>query len=171
MIPADREKRRKKNKEKREKDKLAYYDRFGVDPSKATASMLASASRKKKQIKKAEEEFIELLQCSKTLAITAEDFEYCNLSANTIEEVESFSKALKIELKSAEKECKSNIDADNKIRDYMQSCVDGGMLVPKKPRIGVVPKARKYASGKIEMLRIGEPDTDFMMKYMKSDRR
>ncbi len=170
-LPATREARRTRNKEKREAGVREFYSKFGLHPSAATPARLAMMDRVKNKrdwrLKEAQEVFEAVLSQAKLLSITAEDFEYCNLAPRSKETLERFNKDLRRQLAQFEGSDEPEQVVDTHIRDFMQIWIENGELIPSPPRIGAVPKARKYVSGKVEMLRVGEPDTDVMLENIE----
>ncbi len=166
---AARAARRLRNKQNRDNNDKKFLDKYGIHPAMATPKRMAAidfAKRKKQGHQKVlKDEFEKALAYAKDVAITSESFEYCNLAPRSKDVLERYSAELRDLIVSL---CDDNDDkaADNVIRDFMQAWIDNGDLVQAPVRIGFVPKARVYNSGRIEVLRLGEPDADLMREHM-----
>jgi len=168
-LPAERAKRMAKNRERREKESLSMMNKWGVHPSKATPEYMARVNRyeksRKKQIEAAVKAYEELLVHAKGSAVVNGDFEYCGLTVQDKRHLDVFNKELKEYLKARTENYKGEeswVVMDEFASDFKQGWVDKGLLIACPAMVGNMPRARKYKNGKVEVLRCGEPDADFL---------
>jgi len=109
-----------------------------------------------------------VLAKAKLLAIVPEAFEYCNLAPVTKEALVNFQAELKSLLAKYEGKDEPEVVVDAEVRDYLQKSVDRGNLKAAPVRAGTVPKARLHTSGKVSILRMGEPDRDYIAEQLGS---
>jgi len=157
---------------RKEEDKEAYdfYRKFGVHPKAASPRRMAQAELQRKRFQRRQREAAvtlrSVLDKAKLLAVVPEEFEYCNLAPTTKEAVEAFAAEMKAHLAKYEGTETPNSVVDDDVRDFMQSRIDMGVLKAAPPRAGSIPKARLFKSGKLVILRRGEPDYDYMVEQL-----
>jgi hypothetical protein len=168
-----REARRLRAAEKRKEEAaeaVKFYNKFGIHPKAASPRRLAQAELQRKRFQRRQREAAATLRTvldkAKLLAVVPEEFEYCNLAPTTKESVEAFAAEMKAHLAKYEGTDTPNAVVDDEVRDFMQSRIDMGVLKAAPPRAGSVPKARVFKSGRLAMLRRGEPDYDYMLEQL-----
>ncbi len=157
---------------RKEEEKKAYdfFKKFGVHPQAASPRRMAQAELQRKRFQRRQREesaaFRSVLDEAKLLAVVPEEFEYCNLASTTAETVEVFAAEMKAHLSKYEGTETPNSVVDDEMRDFLQSRIDIGVLKAAPTRAGSTPKARLFTSGKIVVLRRGEPDYDYMIEQL-----
>jgi hypothetical protein len=157
-------------REDQAREDLDFIRKFGVHPKIATPRRIAEAKlqreRHQRRMREVEELHAEAMAKAKLLAVVPEVFEYCNLAPVSKEALVLFQSELKALLAPYEGKDEPEAVVDAEVRDYLQKAVERGTLKPAPVRAGTVPKARLHASGKVTILRMGEPDRDYIAEQL-----
>lgn len=164
--------RSRKNRSRRDAENAVSMQRYGLTVKQATPRNLAlvqrARARQKGHMDKAVEAYDSILAKAKLLAITVEDFEYCAFSTRTQQAKEVFQRGLQACLKTFVGQDVPDTALDDAMHDYQAQMIEAGILIPAAVQLGMVPKARKYKSGRIDVLRRGEPDYDFLVELLQA---
>lgn len=159
-----------KSRKRRQVQNQASLQKYGLTVQQATTGNIQKVhqARKRQQAKydDAVEAYDKILAQAKLLAVTAVDFEYCSFSARTPQAKEVFQRGLQACLKKYVGQDVPDEAVDDAIHDYSAQMIETGVLIPAAVQLGMVPKARKYVSGQIEVLRRGDPDYDFLVELL-----
>lgn len=167
ITTAAREKKRILSKSRKLREEIEHKEQYGISKKLGTPSnLLKIASFNRRRAKKVED-FKKILDTAKLLAVTQEDFQYCGLSARSAKVLANFRKELERRMSAyiGKKEPDSVLDFVSS--KCLQEMVDLWEFVPVDPPVGMVPKARKYKSGRLQVLMTGEPDYDFLVSRLR----
>ena len=162
-----RNKKRLLSQSRRRREDVEHVEQHGIPKKMATPfNMLKVASFKRRKAKSIGD-FKKVLDTAKLVSVVQEDFEYCGLSAKNKEVLEEFRRELekRMSVHLGKKEPESVLDSVT--FEYLQESIDLCRFVPIEPPVGVVPKARKFRSGRVQVLRAGEPDYDFLVSSLR----
>lgn len=165
---ACRAKKRLLSQARRRREELEHIQTFGIPKRLGTPANLMKVAIQKKKNAEYEDSYKKIVGQAKLLAIVQEDFQYYGLGARSNDELKKF--RAELEKRLAVYLGKNEPDAvlDTCTFNYLQEVVDAGVFGPTELKLGSFPKVRKFASGRIQVMRSGEPDHDFLVEKLRA---
>lgn len=168
LTTAGREKKRVLSRAKRFRENAEFLDKYGIPENRATPGNMMRVSVHRRQVAKRKDEFEKLLTKAKILSVVNEEFEYFGLGAKSGSILALFKQELQNRMSTYLGKKEPDIVLDTVTFDYLQEVVDSGDFTPVKPSVGSVPKVRKFnRTGRIKVMRHGEPDYDFLVSKLR----
>ena len=165
---ADRQKKHLLSKARRRREELEHLQTFGIPKRLGTPANLMKVSIQKKKAAEYEAAYKKIVGQAKLLAIFQEDFQYYGLGARSNEELKKFRAELEQRLSVYLGKNEPDTVLDTCTFDYLQEVVDAGIFGTTELKPGSFPKVRKFESGRIQVMRSGEPDHDFLVEKLRA---
>jgi hypothetical protein len=164
---AARQKRKLLSHAKKRRKELEFVEQYGIPSRLGTPSNLSKIAAARQRRAEFEENCKKILAQAKLLAIVHEDFDYFNLGAKDEPSVKRFRSEFEKRTAKYLGKNEPKTVLDKVTFDLLQEMVDLGFFGPVIVQHGTVPKVRKFKSGRIQVMRTGEPDYDFLVNSLR----
>jgi hypothetical protein len=167
-LPADREKRRLANKQKRDDELREFVVMYGIHPSRATPGMMAEVARIRRRREQSEnrisERYMNILNEASRFVMSAGFEKYGTLALVDKKNADAYKKSLLKRIQDApSKDGKTVHDC---MIEHNMIWLTAKMLTVVDPVVGKVPKVRLYGNGNIEMVHMEDPDAVYISEKM-----